>query len=63
MILNYWWGDRETVNESAVVFISFSNGESVLERGVSDNISQATIFFDRHGERLAKDFYEENGYF
>lgn len=63
VVYPYWWGDRETVNESAVVFISFSNGQSVLERGVSDNISQATIFFDRHGERLAKEFYEENGYF
>lgn len=64
VVYPYWWGSRETVNDLATLYMNLEYNRSILEDDpIKDNIQYATAFYDKHGEVLAKEFYEKNGYF
>lgn len=64
IIYPYWWGDTsQSLSPETDMYLEFADGSSQLRSKTSaENIAIANAFFDEHGEALAEELYEKQGF-
>ncbi|AHG19142.1 cytoplasmic protein [Chania multitudinisentens RB-25] len=60
LIYSYWWGTEKEVS----IAIEFDSSASrITAKPRAENLAIANAFFDEHGEALAKELYDKQGYY
>nr|WP_245880244.1 cytoplasmic protein [Superficieibacter electus] len=59
LIYSYWWGAEKDVS----IGIEFDDGKSkIIANPQVENLTIANAFFDEHGDALAEELYNKQGY-
>ncbi|EQB7292167.1 cytoplasmic protein, partial [Escherichia albertii] len=59
LIYYYWWGSEKEV---AIALEFDTSGSSITANPKAENLAIADAFFDEHGEALAEELYNKQGY-
>ncbi len=59
LIYSYWWGAE---NEVSIGIEFDNNGSTITASPQAKNLAIANAFFDEHGEALAEELYNKQGY-
>lgn len=59
LIYSYWWG---TENEVSIGIEFDNNGSTITASPQAKNLAIANAFFDEHGDALAEELYNKQGY-
>lgn len=57
LIYYYWWG-----SETAIALEFDANGSKITANPKAENLTIADAFFDEHGEALAEELYNKQGF-